>query len=113
MKIARQILLYALLFLTLVGDLTIFIFKTPFRIISWLGRLISNFGKTVKCKFPKRKKKVKAIKIFPLAYPITTKIKYFFSDFLFYPLDRNYFPAGIAQSAAIKLSAGSPDYQNF
>jgi len=83
MKIARQILLYALLFLTLVGDLTIFIFKTPFRIISWLGRLISNFGKTVKCKFPKRKKKVKAIKIFPLAYPITTKIKYFFFGLLF------------------------------
>jgi 1A family penicillin-binding protein len=83
MKITMQILLYILLFLTYVGDITIFIFKIPLKIFMYLRTTFSNFRKTVKRNPTKKikKKKIKAIKIFP--FPIGIKIKYFFIGVLF------------------------------
>jgi penicillin-binding protein 1C len=92
MKIIRQIFFYILLFLTLVGDIALFILRVPFLIASRIARLVSGFFKTLRLKFPKKKKKVKIIKIFPISFPIITKIKYFFLGcffsfiFLFVPL---------------------------
>jgi 1A family penicillin-binding protein len=80
------------LFLTFIGDVTLFILRIPFLIISWITHLVSGFFKMLKRKFPKKKKKVKAIKIFPISSPITTKLKYLFLGcffsfiFLFIPL---------------------------
>jgi 1A family penicillin-binding protein len=83
MKVVMQILLYILLFLTYVGDITIFIFKIPLKIFAYLGTIFSNFRKKIK-RNPTRKiqqKKVKEIKIFP--FPIGVKFKYFFIGVLF------------------------------
>jgi len=92
MKIIKQIVFYILLFLTFVGDVTLFVLKIPFSIAVWLKQSFSRILKRLKHKFPKKKKKIKAIKIFPLSYPISTKIKYFFLGcffsliFIFIPL---------------------------
>jgi 1A family penicillin-binding protein len=83
MKIAKQILFYILLFLTYIGDITIFIFKIPLKIFQYLQKAFWNFRKIIK-RNPVRKikkKKVKMIKIFP--FPIGIKIKYFFFGVLF------------------------------
>lgn len=76
-----QILFYILQFLTIVGDVTIFIFKAPLRIIRWAMLLILKFLKILKKILFKRRKKLKKIKIFPL--PIGVKIKYFFIGSIF------------------------------
>jgi 1A family penicillin-binding protein len=80
------------MFLTFVGDITLFVLKIPFSIVIWIKQIISRILKKLKHKLPKKKKKIKAIKIFPLSYPITTKVKYFFLGcffsliFIFIPL---------------------------
>ena len=74
----RRIMFYILLFLTFIGDITLFILKIPLLIVLGLKKIVSNLSKTFKQKFQKKKKKVKPIKIFPLSYPVSTKIKYFF-----------------------------------
>jgi len=85
MKIAMQILFYILLFLTLVGNITIFVFKIPWIILQYLRLMFSNFWKIIRHNVAKikikRKKRTKAIKIFPL--PIGIKIKYFFIGSIF------------------------------
>jgi len=81
MKTAVQILFYILLFLTFVGNITVFVLRIPFSIISWTIHVISKFLKILKRNFSKKKKRVKAIKIFPL--PVGIKIKYFFLGSLF------------------------------
>ena len=92
MRIIRQIFFYIILFLTFIGDVTLFILKIPFLIISRITHLVSGFGKMLKRKFPKKKKKVRAIKIFPISSPMITKLKYLFLGcflsfiFLFIPL---------------------------
>ncbi len=70
MRIATQILFLMLLFLTFVGDLALFIFRTL-----WV------MFKKLRIKRNKRTKKSRSIKIFPL--PISVKIKYFFLGSLF------------------------------
>lgn len=91
MKAFLQILFYLLMFLTWIGDFTLFILKIPFTIITktiYLLRLIlRHLQLNVKIR---KRKKIKKIKIFPL--PIGVKIKYsllggFFSlIFVFIPL---------------------------
>jgi penicillin-binding protein 1C len=83
MKIAMQILFYILLFLTYVGDITIFVLKIPLKIATYLRATFSNTWKIIRYNSTKKikKKKVKAIKIFP--FPIGIKIKYFFIGVIF------------------------------
>ncbi|MDP2585827.1 MAG: transglycosylase domain-containing protein [Candidatus Levybacteria bacterium] len=90
MKLTTQILFYILQFLTLVGDITLFVLKIPSTIIHWAMLLVSRFLKMLKRAFLKKRKKMKTTKIFPL--PATIKIKYFFMGsilsllFFFIPL---------------------------
>lgn len=81
MKMAMQILFIISLFLTFVGNITIFVIKIPLEIIHWTMYVVSNFLKMPKHNFPKKKKRVKATKIFP--FPTSIKIKYFFVGSLF------------------------------
>ena len=88
MKFATEMLFYILQFLTFIGDVTIFILKIPFVIITrllyilkivfqYLKTPINNFWRQIRPKrvIFRRKKKIKKIKFFPL--PIGTKIKWF------------------------------------
>ncbi|MBZ5529539.1 MAG: transglycosylase domain-containing protein, partial [Acidobacteriia bacterium] len=81
METATRILYVVLLFLTFVGDIAVSILKIPLNIISWAFHLLAKPFKMRKRNLFKRKKKIKAIKIFPL--PIGVKIKYFFIGTLF------------------------------
>ncbi|MDZ4228485.1 MAG: PBP1A family penicillin-binding protein [Candidatus Levybacteria bacterium] len=90
MKLTTQILFYILQFLTLVGDITLFVLKIPSTIIHWAMLLVSSFLKMLKRAFLKKRKKIKTTNIFP--FPAAIKIKYFFVGsifsllFLFIPL---------------------------
>ncbi|MBF8250048.1 MAG: Penicillin-binding protein, family [Candidatus Levybacteria bacterium] len=82
MKIASQLLLYILLFLTFVGDVTILVLKTPLVILQYLRFMLVKFWKITRRKSPKiKKKRFKAIKIFP--FPVGIKIKYFLIGSIF------------------------------
>jgi 1A family penicillin-binding protein len=83
MKIITQVLSLVLLFLSYVGNVTLFIFKIPLFIFHYLRLTFSNFWKIMKYKPAKKtkKKKLKPIKIFPL--PVGVKIKYFFIGSIF------------------------------
>lgn len=81
MKTAMQILFYILQFLTLIGDITLFVLKIPLTVINWITFLVAMFFKISKRFFSKKRKKIKAIKIF--LFPIGIKIKYFFFGSLF------------------------------
>ena len=77
MKAFLQTLFYILLFLTFVGDITIFILKTPLMVYNFWKKIRHNSTKIKRTK----KRKRKPIKIFPL--PITTKLKYILTGGLF------------------------------
>ena len=96
MKIGLQILFLILLFLTFVGDITIFILKIPLIIIKrsvyivrivvqYIRSMIYNFWKKIRHNSTKikrtKKRKRKPIKIFPL--PIRTKLKYILTGSFF------------------------------
>jgi 1A family penicillin-binding protein len=81
MEIVVKIMFYILLFLTFVGDIVISIVKIPFRVIPKLTNSISKLFRKQKHIFPKKRKKIKPIKLFPL--PVGIKIKYFFIGTLF------------------------------
>lgn len=71
MKIAMQILFFVLISLSFIGNIALFILKLIFE----TGKRIRNFL------FPRKKKRTKAIKIFPL--PVKIKIRYFSIGCLF------------------------------
>jgi len=78
-----QVLAFILWLLTLIGGITIFIFKIPLTMLKYLRLAFSNFWKIINHSYIKikRKKKIKAIKIFPL--PIGIKVKYFLIGSIF------------------------------
>lgn len=83
MKMTVKILYYFLLFLAYVGNIAIFVFKIPVQILRYLRHTFSSYwkklrGNSIKIK---KKKKVRAIKIFPL--PVGIKIKYFLVGSIF------------------------------
>src|SRR3989344_5918836 len=83
MKTATQILFYILQFLTFVGDITLFVLKIPLLILRYLQLMSSNSWRIIKYKSTriKKRKKIKAIKIFPL--PVAIRIKYFLMGSIF------------------------------
>lgn len=81
MKLAARFLFYIVQVLTFIGDITIFILKIPLKIILWIKRLLLLIINKIRHLSFKRKKKIKAIKLFPL--PIGIKVKYFIFGTIF------------------------------
>jgi 1A family penicillin-binding protein len=83
MKITVKILYYFLLSLAYVGNIVMYIPRLPMQIFQYLRQTFSNFWKIMRFNSAKisKKKRIKAIKIFPL--PIGVKIKYFILGLIF------------------------------
>jgi penicillin-binding protein 1C len=81
MEILTKVAFYILLFLALIGDIVIAIFKIPFVFIFWLIHICLKFFKNLTNKIFRKRKKIKPVKIFP--FPISIKIKYFFIGCVF------------------------------
>jgi len=84
MEFLSEVLFFTLLALSFVGNVAIFIFKTPLRIILRIVHFTSEFLSKLKRNSLRKKKKVKAVKFFPFpSFPIGIKVKYFFLGCLF------------------------------